>query len=44
MGANAVAPVLAYTKFIAPIPGDALIIMISYIAAQYLILRGIMKS
>lgn len=35
---------LAYTKFIAPIPGDALIIMISYIAAQYLILRGIMKS
>jgi uncharacterized membrane protein YhhN len=35
---------LAYTRFISGFPKDAFIIMGSYIAAQYLIMRGILKS
>ncbi|MFO7616527.1 MAG: lysoplasmalogenase, partial [Bacteroidales bacterium] len=35
---------LAYTRFISEVPKDAFIIMVSYISAQYLIMRGILKS
>jgi len=35
---------IALDKFLTPIPNDTLLIMITYIAAQYLIMRGILKQ
>jgi uncharacterized membrane protein YhhN len=35
---------IALDKFLTPIPNDRLLIMLTYIAAQYLIMRGILKQ
>jgi uncharacterized membrane protein YhhN len=36
--------IIALDKFLTPIPGDQLLVMTTYIAAQYLIMRGILKQ
>ena len=35
---------IALDKFFTPIPNDRLLVMSTYIAAQYLIMRGILKQ